>query len=540
MQYQNKIKKFFGLFFVVLMFLSVGCQTSMWSSKNGTSVGPADATPTSVVAADAQTPKQPQPNAVKPQAATPQQIMADVRELGKVSPAAQAALMQELEKVGPDLWPSVVQNFRSRLAYGDRVYNEEKLAAKNALQQASKSTAIGPGQTPQYANQNPYYAGQPITGNVNPCCPTNGCPSPVQPSSYPYPNYPNQNPNRSSYQTPYPQQNMQPGTVPMNYPSTPMAVPNSSNQPQMPYPRTSSKPTDRGVILANYEEEEAEEEDADRSSLVKRVRKEEESEEEEDSDETAEATLTAPKPLDWEASLDASIEALQAKLKAAQKTNQDGDFESTATNKASQSDQLRLRFMLLAAGRGTEAVEPISGMSEAMTDFWAGQMFGLNDLLDERKASNPSLQKASAKRKLSNSLHHLGKVASLEVRNLSFCKAVNGFANIEQFSKYKFKAGDQIILYAELDNLKHEESVEGYRTSLEIGYEIFDSAERRVEPQQPNASEECSLVLRRDYYVSQLIRLPKRLYPGRYLLKIKVEDKLGKKYGESTAEFEVL
>ena len=531
-----------------------GCRTSTWSSKNITGeeaplLGGETTNPTASLAANDPTAGTTATGATAPPSETPQQIMAEVRELGAVNPAAQAELMQELEKADPDIWPSVVQNFRSRLAYGERLYQEEMLAAKTAPQQ--------PGQGPQYAAGNPYYANQPIpTANTaaqtaspattgygsyqtNPY-PTTG--QATMPASYPQQTQP------SYYSQPQQPYAPQPTDTPTNY-SAPMPLPSSPQQSAPIYPQTSQQRTVSKVIQASYEEP-IEADSPAESRLSKKLKftdsdtrwsnaswSDDDADTMDDNNEEGElqeidSTFASQSDHDrnWQESLAASIETLQKKL-ASDESNNDSE--------AAKLNQLRLRFMLLAAGRSTEATEPIPGESEAMTDFWAGQMFGLGTLMDERKASAPTRRNALAKYKLSQALQHLGQASDLVVRNLAFCTDVEGFANIKQFDKYEFQAGEEVILYAELDNLKHEETVDGYRTSLEIGYKIFDSADHLIDEQQSSGSQECSPVLRHDFYVTQRIRLPERLYPGRHILKLVVEDKLGKKYGESTTEFTV-
>ena len=546
MRYQKSGQNITVLVGVVFMLAFAGCQSSLWSSKN------IKGEPEKIISGDAnKVQASPQPEAqaktgqptveqelAQQQAVTPQQVMAQVRQLGAVNPTAQAALMQELEKVEPDLWPEVMQSFNSRLAMGERFQREEMLAARLDTQTGNLN------QEPGYVSQNPYYANQPIPTGTTPA------PAQGQPSSYTYPSS-GQNPNQSysSYGNAYPQSaSPQQNQAPSGYPTTqpypsypgqqpypnamqqngPMPLPNTSSQPF--YPRTSATSPEAGVIQTSYETsaEEPGSEGTREQALPPTGDVAEKDAVKRDGSDLARH--------DWHALLAASINSLQKELEAK------GGEETEAKGVIADADldQLRLRFMLLAAGRGIEAVEPIEGRSAAVTDFWTNEMYGLSALLDERKPADPALRNTAAKHKLADALNHLGKASSLEVRRLAFCKAVNGFANIEQFEKYTFKPGEQVILYAELENLKYEETIDGYKTSLSVGYQIYDAKDHRIENQAPSSSEECSRALRRDYYVSQVINLPtKSLYPGRHILKLTVEDKLGQKYGESTIEFDV-
>src|SRR5262249_37167501 len=44
-------------------------------------------------------------------------ILAEVQQLGTLDPAAQAALIEDLKKTDPALWPQLMQTFRASIAY---------------------------------------------------------------------------------------------------------------------------------------------------------------------------------------------------------------------------------------------------------------------------------------------------------------------------------------------------------------------------------------------------------------------------------------
>ncbi len=74
-------------------------------------------------------------NPVNNSAATPAQtaaILAEVQQLGTVDPAAQNALLEDMKKTDPSLWPQLVQTFRASIAYHREIAQREQPAVQNA------------------------------------------------------------------------------------------------------------------------------------------------------------------------------------------------------------------------------------------------------------------------------------------------------------------------------------------------------------------------------------------------------------------------
>ena len=201
--------------------------------------------------------------------------------------------------------------------------------------------------------------------------------------------------------------------------------------------------------------------------------------------------------------------------------------------------QARLRLLLLAAGRRDEALEPIGSADAAASDFWSNELFGLNVLLTPEEIPQEPRRAAEAKRRLAGAVDSLGETAALEVRNLAFCSDVQSYGAIKRFDKYEFSPGQRLLLYAEIDNFKSEETPRGYHTSLRSSYQIFDAAGRRVDQQESTGTEEYCANSRRDYFLGCDFHLPKRIYPGEHTLKLTVEDLKSRKVGESSITFTI-
>ena len=133
----------------------------------------------------------------------------------------------------------------------------------------------------------------------------------------------------------------------------------------------------------------------------------------------------------------------------------------------------------------------------------------------------------------------LGESGTLAVRNLAFCTQVSSYGVYEKFEDYKFKANQPLILYAEVQNFKSEESSKGFHTALRSSYQILDGQGRRVAENDLALTEEYCRNHRRDYFLRYFLSVPERIYDGNYTLQLTIVDTLSQKIGTSTIEFTV-
>ena len=199
----------------------------------------------------------------------------------------------------------------------------------------------------------------------------------------------------------------------------------------------------------------------------------------------------------------------------------------------------RLHMLYLLADRRDEALRPIPALDAGMQQFWSGQFYGLAALWDTEMISDPSQRKAEAKRHLSDSLDKLAGACSLVVRNLTFATAIDDFGIYKPFDQYEFQPGQPVLLYAEIENFKSEETAKGHRTALRSSYQIFNSGGQRVAEYEFPTNEEYCRNPRRDFFMSYEFCLPERIFPGPHTLQLTVVDLNSQKIGQSLIEFTV-
>lgn len=127
----------------------------------------------------------------------------------------------------------------------------------------------------------------------------------------------------------------------------------------------------------------------------------------------------------------------------------------------------------------------------------------------------------------------------VRVRCLHLCRKVSGFGDYELISGNSFPAGREnpMVLYLEMDRFQIQDQESGLH-EVRLSQEVVlytDPGGATVWKQPSVEIVDVSRNRRRDFFVTQLIRLPKVLGVGSYLLKITVTDEHGKTMDEIQA-----
>lgn len=136
--------------------------------------------------------------------------------------------------------------------------------------------------------------------------------------------------------------------------------------------------------------------------------------------------------------------------------------------------------------------------------------------------------------------------ATLQLRNVRLCKLVKGYGVFQPFKTNRFLVGREhpVILYAEIENFQPETDPTGQyvvRLTQEVALYTATSDALRIWRTGPVAlDDDRSRNRRRDFYTTHPIRLPARLPPNRYLLKLTVTDQVAQTVDEATLPIEVV
>lgn len=218
--------------------------------------------------------------------------------------------------------------------------------------------------------------------------------------------------------------------------------------------------------------------------------------------------------------------------------------EAKAESAQSPAQKLSLnhnrRLMHLSLGELDKALEPIEGLQPHEQDFFRDQYTALHNATDP--SGNPVLSRrwTLALENDRKALAHLSAVSNLEVRNASFCTEVESYGVVSKFAGAHFRPNQELLLYCELDNFAAEPVKDGFETQLQGSYEIVDGSGRRVADQLLPVDSHVCRNQRRDYFIAYRIYMPQQISPGRYQLKLTIEDMKGRKFGQTTLDFQIV
>ena len=427
-----------------------------------------------------------------------QKIAAELQALGTVDPATQNQLLADLRQTDPALWPMLMQTFRAGAAYRGKTAAAEQTAP------------------PQPDDAAPKYSVQQTSATESLSKTSAAAPSPqsAPPPSTPASVAPSQSamatemlrsqlavrgPSGASGGLSLPTETLLQAAV-----EQAQRIEAEGQAPPPPAVATTQQPD---VVAAASQPA---------SSPTSSP-----------SPTTPEKPAAVDAKTDWRDALGDSIAALE-KL-----TAEPPDSEQEVSQHA------QLRMLYLAAGRRDDALKPIPGISAAEQDYWREQLYTLATCLDNERISDPAKRSAEARIHLAKADSRLAEASTLTVRNLAFCTEVASYGVYEKFKESKFKANQPLILYAEVQNFRSEQSEKGFHTALRGSYQILDAQGRRVAEGDLALTEEYCRNERRDYFIRYFLSVPERIYDGRYTLQLTIVDTLSKKIGQSTIDFTV-
>ena len=217
----------------------------------------------------------------------------------------------------------------------------------------------------------------------------------------------------------------------------------------------------------------------------------------------------------------------------------DEEWTNTLTPTEQLQHQAVRRLVLLASGQFEGAMEPIEALQAHEQEFFRHSLQAWHHAIDP--SGNPVLARRwplvlNSQRE---ALAQLAAISSLEVKNVAFCSNVEGFGSITKFPTAQFRSGQELLLYCEIDNFISEQVKDGFETKLQGSYEIVDASNVKVaDVLLPQDAEVCKRA-RRDYFLVYRIYMPSKIEPGRYQLRLTIEDMKGKKFGQSSLDFQV-
>ena len=202
--------------------------------------------------------------------------------------------------------------------------------------------------------------------------------------------------------------------------------------------------------------------------------------------------------------------------------------------------QIVMRHLMVLAGQPEEAVASMEGLNPTEQLYLKNQLMGLWTMIDPEGHPSSGRRITEALPRFREATRHLATATdSLALKNLEFCTEIESYGQIKPFAGNRFSAGQQVILYCEVENFADAEKNGHYQTQLQGSYDIYDANGTKVISQLLPVDQQQSRNRLRDYFVAYQMNLPQGLPSGTYRLQLTLEDNVGKKYGQSNIPFEI-
>lgn len=202
--------------------------------------------------------------------------------------------------------------------------------------------------------------------------------------------------------------------------------------------------------------------------------------------------------------------------------------------------QVHLRLLYLMAQRQEQALTVIPGLEPAEQEYWQQLCWAASNSLDVEQFPSPRDRAAQSIAPLNTALRRLREQSDLSIKNIAFCEQISYFGNYQKFARDEFTPGQEVLLYAEIENFNTDQTADGeHRTLLRSVIDIVGAnGEARWHKTFPATEDRCRNP-RRDYFHNYQFAIPDRLPLGPHTLKLTVVDDLSGKQASYSLGFMV-
>jgi hypothetical protein len=127
----------------------------------------------------------------------------------------------------------------------------------------------------------------------------------------------------------------------------------------------------------------------------------------------------------------------------------------------------------------------------------------------------------------------------LAVRNACFATRVQAWGVVDRFASDRFEAGQEVIVYFELDNLSAGESATGHTTCIDTTLRLVAADGSPVHEWGFEPIAETCRARRHDYFARYVVRLPAGAAPGPHAVELLVTDTLSGQVAKESLPLEI-
>ncbi|TVQ53583.1 MAG: hypothetical protein EA377_07685 [Phycisphaerales bacterium] len=186
-----------------------------------------------------------------------------------------------------------------------------------------------------------------------------------------------------------------------------------------------------------------------------------------------------------------------------------------------------------------EAIPGLTARERELLGAFQAFFVDLGHQLDGSRAADEVLDES-----LENLRRMLRTEPDLTIENVALCTRVGGFGDYDPFNRYAFLAhtDQQVVLYLELKNFTSETNQQGQWVT-EISQQIIIYSDRDGIPvwrEDWQTAVDVARNKRHDFFLVQVITLPRALSVGRYHMKVRARDEKSRAEAEATITFEIV
>jgi hypothetical protein len=229
-------------------------------------------------------------------------------------------------------------------------------------------------------------------------------------------------------------------------------------------------------------------------------------------------------------------------------------YEALAAKNPADVDVARtLRVLQLLAGEDEKSLAAVPGLPAEQQKVWRGLMWTMINARDRLAGMSQADQAAEILDALDEVRTTVAKQAPLELGEVRFCDRVRGFGSYDVVPAARFQRRQTVYLYSEVRNFvsergeggkaggKNDKAAEGlYRVLLNERVSLENAEGKSVwQDTFPNIEDFCRQA-RQDFFLTTRLNIPADAAPGKYTLKVTIEDALGHKSVGAKLDLEIV
>lgn len=200
-----------------------------------------------------------------------------------------------------------------------------------------------------------------------------------------------------------------------------------------------------------------------------------------------------------------------------------------------------LRFLYFLSGEDEKGLEAIGGLTVSQQKLWRDLMWTLIVARDRMPGVSRANHAAEVLDTLEEVRNGLRKEAPLELGEVRFCEEILRFGVYTPLAINRFRPGRQALLYSEVSNFVSTKESDGlYHVRLSQRLSLENSRGTEVWRHAFENIHDTCRSLRDDFFLGTTIPLPGDLQPGKYVLKVAVEDITTSKSVGARLELEII